>query len=57
MSPCRIGTSVRVAKYISAPDREAKRFAQREFPPTSEAMIDSGIRASWPVRRCRCRAC
>jgi hypothetical protein len=32
--PCRIGTSVKVAKYINAPTTDEKKFAKREFPPT-----------------------
>ena len=34
INPWRIGTSVRVAKYMRAPETEANRFAHREFPPT-----------------------
>ena len=34
ISPCTIGTSVNVAKYIKAPKNEAKRFENIEFPPT-----------------------
>ena len=37
IKPWRIGTSVRVAKYINAPETETKRFAIKEFPlPDSE---------------------
>ena len=36
MSPWSIGTSVRVAKYINAPETDANRLAHREFPPTRE---------------------
>ena len=36
-----IGTSVRVAKYIRAPDTEAMRLDIREFPPT-QVWITSG---------------
>ena len=34
INPCRIGTSVNVAKYMKAPTTEAKKFAQSELPPT-----------------------
>ena len=34
MRPCRMGTSVKVAKYMSAPETEANRLAHKEFPPT-----------------------
>lgn len=33
--PCKIGTSVKVAKYINAPAIEAKRFARIELPPNA----------------------
>ena len=49
--PCRIGTSVSVAKYINAPNTEATRFAASELPPTREATAASGmIPASLPGR-------
>ena len=32
--PCRMGTSVSVAKYMNAPTTEANRLAHRELPPT-----------------------
>jgi hypothetical protein len=32
--PWMIGTSVSVAKYMKAPDMEAKKLAAMEFPPT-----------------------
>ena len=41
--PCRIGTSVRVAKYMKAPTTEAKRFAPKEFPPTQLLTQPAGL--------------
>ena len=35
IKPCKIGTSVKVAKYIKAPTIEAKKFDKSELPPTS----------------------
>lgn len=37
-SPCRMGISVRVAKYMNAPTTAAARFAWRLLPPTSVSM-------------------
>ena len=48
IKPCRIGTSVRVAKYIKAPLIEAKKFAQIEFPPTRVTIQRDGINPSCP---------
>ncbi len=48
--PCKIGTSVRVAKYIKAPANEAIRLAENEFPPKRDWTHCSGIRAGWPGR-------
>ena len=48
MSPCSIGTSVSVAKYIKAPLIDAKRLAQIEFPPTSFTIHSDGIKPSCP---------
>jgi len=45
-NPCRMGTSVRVAKYMSAPATEANRLAQRELPPTAPATQALGISPS-----------
>jgi len=39
----KIGTSVRVAKYISAPLIEAVALACRLLPPRKPAITDSGI--------------
>jgi len=36
--PCRIGTSVSVAKYIKAPEMAAKKLATREFPLTAASI-------------------
>ncbi|KAF5029791.1 hypothetical protein DSECCO2_644920 [anaerobic digester metagenome] len=49
-SPCNIGTSVSVAKYIKAPEMEANRFAHSEFPPTAISIQRVGIQASLPGR-------
>ena len=46
--PCRIGTSVRVAKYMKAPTTEAKRFAPKELPPTKPLTQPAGIKPSCP---------
>lgn len=42
-SPCTIGTSVRVAKYMNAPARAAKKLANRPFPPTNPAIQRDGM--------------
>ena len=42
-SPCTIGTSVKVAKYIKAPVTEAKKLAKKPFPPTAVAIHLEGI--------------
>ncbi len=34
-SPCKIGISVSVAKYINAPMKDAEKLAKKEFPPTA----------------------
>ena len=46
IKPCRIGTSVSVAKYMNAPDTEANRLAPIELPPTRLLIHDEGISAS-----------
>ena len=43
-SVCRIGTSVRVAKYMSAPTNEARKLAPSELPPTTCATHEDGTR-------------
>ena len=43
-SPFRMGTSVKVAKYINAPIIEANRFDQIEFPPTKADIQLVGIK-------------
>jgi len=45
IKPWSIGTSVNVAKYIKAPETDAKRLALKLFPPTKLATNFSGIRA------------
>ena len=45
ISPCKIGTSVKVAKYINAPTIEAKKLANSEFPPTRLAIQWVGMRS------------
>ena len=50
MRPWRIGTSVRVAKYMKAPTTDAKRFDCRELPPTARLTHAEGINPSWPGR-------
>ena len=46
ISPCRIGTSVNVAKYMNAPTTAANRFAPSEFPPTARVTHSDGITPS-----------
>jgi len=36
IKPCKIGTSVSVAKYINAATMDEKKFANKEFPPTND---------------------
>lgn len=48
ISPCKIGTSVKVAKYINAPTIEAKKFENKLFPPTRVAIHFDGIIPSFP---------
>ena len=43
ISPCTIGTSVSVAKYINAATTEAKKFAKRLLPPTRVTIHSLGI--------------
>jgi len=43
IKPCKIGTSVNVAKYINAPATEANKFADSELPPTAQAIHVFGI--------------
>ena len=45
-SPSRMGTSVRVAKYMKAPDTAANRLAPSELPPTRFAIQPEGISPS-----------
>src|SRR5665648_1167775 len=47
-SPCKIGISVRVAKYIKAPTTEANKFDHKLFPPTKFSIHVFGINASLP---------
>ncbi len=49
-SPSRIGTSVKVAKYMKAPTTAAKKLAPTELPPTSLAIHSEGMSPSWPGR-------
>jgi len=49
-SPSRIGTSVRVAKYMKAPEIPANRLARTELPPTAEAIQAEGNKPSCPGR-------
>ena len=48
MSPCRMGTSVRVAKYMNAPTTEEKRLARNELPPTDWLTHSEGIKRFVP---------
>ena len=41
-SPWMIGTSVSVAKYIKAPVKLAKKFDNKEFPPTAHCIHSLG---------------
>jgi len=43
ISPCRIGTSVKVAKYIKAATMDEKKLAKKEFPPTSAVIYLEGM--------------
>ena len=43
INPCKIGTSVKVAKYINAPTIEAKKFEKIELPPTKSIIHSFGI--------------
>ena len=43
IKPCKIGTSVKVAKYIKAAITEEKKLAKREFPPTIVVIYREGI--------------
>ncbi len=45
-NPCKIGTSVNVAKYMNAPTTDAKKFASSEFPPTARANHADGTNPS-----------
>ena len=45
-----MGTSVSVAKYMNAPEMDAKKFAANELPPTSMATYRLGMSASCPGR-------
>jgi len=47
---CKIGISVRVAKYIKAPTTEANRTEPNELPPTKLLIHSDGIKPSWPGR-------
>ena len=47
-NPCRIGTSVNVAKYIKAPATEENKLAPNEFPPTERLIHSDGINPSPP---------
>jgi hypothetical protein len=44
--PCKIGTSVSVAKYINAPANDAKKLARKEFPPTAAETHSDGMMPS-----------
>lgn len=43
IKPCKTGISVSVAKYIKAPTTEAKKFENKELPPTSQTIQSLGI--------------
>ncbi len=43
MSPCSIGISVKVAKYMNAPTIDAKRLENNELPPTNGETHSLGI--------------
>jgi hypothetical protein len=47
-SPWTMGISVRVAKYMRAPAKDAIKFERSEFPPRSPAIHALGMRASCP---------
>jgi hypothetical protein len=51
MRPCRMGTSVNVAKYMKAPANEATKLDMRELPPTAVDTHDEGISPSSPGGR------
>ena len=51
-NPCMIGTSVSVAKYMNAPANEAKKFDDREFPPTALCIHSFGITPAMAVESC-----
>ena len=42
-SPCTMGTSVKVAKYIKAPVKLARKFDRKELPPTAYCIHSLGI--------------
>jgi len=52
INPCRIGTSVSVAKYIKAPTIEAKKLEKTEFPPTKPATHSFGTIPGIAVLSC-----
>jgi len=43
ISPCKIDTSVNVAKYIKAPTIDTKKLENTELPPTRFAIHSFGI--------------
>ena len=49
IKPCKIGTSVSVAKYINAATIDEKKLANKEFPPTRAVTKRDGIIPSWPT--------
>ena len=52
-SPCTIGTSVSVAKYMNAPETAANRLEATELPPTRLLIHSDGIIPSCPGRPSR----
>ena len=53
IKPCRIGTSVSVAKYMKAPAKAATKLAMKELPPTARLTQTEGISPSCPGRPSR----
>ena len=43
INPCRMGTSVRVAKYMNAQTIDAKKLEKTEFPPTNLVIHSLGM--------------
>ena len=51
-NPCIIGTSVRVAKYMNAPVKLAKKFDNNELPPTAHSIQLFGTMPAIAVLSC-----